>query len=91
LLIKKKMEKEMVTVTAQKDRQYGIVGGLDNSLEQESQNVICTHPGNNATCSQEGVITPTPSNCNGAEDETGRVDEDEEQIFGDPDTLQPPV
>ena len=33
--------------------------GFDNSLAQECQNVICTHPGNNATCSQEGVVTPT--------------------------------
>ena len=71
------------------------MSGFDNSLEQEAQNVICTHPGDNASCSQEGVITPTPtptptpSNCNGAEDETGRIDEDKEQIFGDPDTPQP--
>jgi hypothetical protein len=33
--------------------------------EQQGQNTICTHPGENATCTQEGVIvkpsTPTPT------------------------------
>jgi hypothetical protein len=30
--------------------------------DQECENLICTHPGNTATCSREGVVvTPTPS------------------------------
>lgn len=37
------------TATIQNDKQYGIVSGFDNMQEQESQNVICTHPG--AFCS----------------------------------------
>jgi hypothetical protein len=50
------------TVTIQKCKQDGAVSGFDNTAEQECQNVICTHPGDNATCSQEGVrSTPTPT------------------------------
>ena len=55
------------TVTIQKCKQRGSVSGFDNTAEQECENLICTHPGNNATCTQEGVIstptstsTPTP-------------------------------
>ena len=29
-------------------------------VEQNGQNVICTHPDNNVPCSQQRVITPTP-------------------------------
>jgi hypothetical protein len=52
------------TVTIQKCKQDGTVSGFDNTDEQECQNVICTHPGENATCTQEGVrsiSTPTPT------------------------------
>jgi hypothetical protein len=54
------------TITEQKCKQDGSVSGFDNTAEQECQNVICTHPGNNATCTQEGVrstptSTPTPT------------------------------
>jgi hypothetical protein len=45
------------TVTIQKCRQDGTESGFDNSLAQECQNVICTHPGDNATCSQEGAVS----------------------------------
>jgi hypothetical protein len=41
------------TVTIQACNQDGSVSGFDNTEEQECQNLICTHPGNNATCSQE--------------------------------------
>ena len=27
----------------------------DTAVKQECENLICTHPGNNATCTQEGV------------------------------------
>ena len=47
-------------VTIQKCKQDGAVSGFDNTAEQVCQNVICTHPGDNATCSQEGTPTPTP-------------------------------
>jgi hypothetical protein len=54
------------TATIQKCKQDGTVSGFDNTAEQECQNVICTHPGENATCTQEGVrstptSTPTPT------------------------------
>jgi hypothetical protein len=54
------------TITLQKCKQDGTVSGFDNTAEQECQNVICTHPGENATCAQEGVrstptSTPTPT------------------------------
>jgi hypothetical protein len=41
------------TVTAQINKQKGSVSGWDNDLEQEASNVICTHPGENATCTSE--------------------------------------
>jgi hypothetical protein len=50
------------TVTAQINGQKATQSGFDNVQEQEDQNTICTHPGENATCVQEGaaaVVTPT--------------------------------
>jgi hypothetical protein len=41
------------TVTAQINAQKGSVSGWDNTLDQEASNVICTHPGENATCTSE--------------------------------------
>ena len=49
------------TVTIEKCKQDGTVSGFDNTAEQECQNVICTHPGNNATCVQEGATTAAAS------------------------------
>jgi hypothetical protein len=49
------------TVTIQKCKQAAIQSGWDNDQEQECENLICTHPGENATCVQEGVVTPTPT------------------------------
>jgi hypothetical protein len=45
------------TVTIQKCKQAATESGFDNTEEQECQNLICTHPGENATCTQEGVTT----------------------------------
>jgi hypothetical protein len=47
------------TITIQKCKQAATQSGFDNNQEQECENLICTHPGENATCSQEGVVTPT--------------------------------
>ena len=47
------------TITIQKCKQAATQSGWDNNQGQECENLICTHPGNNATCSQEGVVTPT--------------------------------
>jgi hypothetical protein len=41
------------TVTIQEEKQKASVSGFDNDLEQEAQSVICTHPGENATCTSE--------------------------------------
>jgi hypothetical protein len=51
------------TITAQKDKQDGTASGFDNLQEQETQNVICTHPGENSTCTQESTIPLTCEQC----------------------------
>jgi hypothetical protein len=43
------------TLTVQAAKQHGIVSGFDNTLEQEAQNLICTHP--SSTCVSEGSET----------------------------------
>jgi hypothetical protein len=45
------------TVTIQKCKQAATSSGFDNTEEQECQNLICTHPGESATCSQEGAVS----------------------------------
>jgi hypothetical protein len=52
------------TITIQKCKQAATQSGWDNNQEQECANLICTHPGENATCVQKGVTsttTPTPT------------------------------
>jgi hypothetical protein len=56
------------TITIQKCKQAAIQSGWDNDQEQECENLICTHPGESATCTQEGAVatatataTPTPT------------------------------
>jgi hypothetical protein len=49
------------TVTDQAASQGAEESGFDVTQEQESQNVICTHPNDNASCSQEGITSvPIP-------------------------------
>jgi hypothetical protein len=50
---KKGHEENGNTDTAQIAKQKGSVSGFDNDLDQEALNVICTHPGENATCTSE--------------------------------------
>jgi hypothetical protein len=47
------------TVTIQKCKQVASESGFDNNQEQECENLICTHPGENATCVQEGAVAVT--------------------------------
>jgi hypothetical protein len=55
------------TVTIQKCKQDATQSGFDNNQAQECENLICTHPGDGATCSQERAaagnqttpVTPT--------------------------------
>jgi hypothetical protein len=50
------------TITIEKCKQASTESGFDNNQEQECANLICTHPGNNATCTQEGAAgTPIPT------------------------------
>jgi hypothetical protein len=47
------------TVTIEECKNRDSASGFDTAVDQECENLICTHPGENATCSQEGVVTPT--------------------------------
>jgi hypothetical protein len=47
------------TITIQKCKQAATQSGFDNDQEQECENLICTHPGENATCVQEGIAAAT--------------------------------
>ncbi len=53
------------TVTIEDCKNRGSASGFDTKTNQECENLICPHPGENATCTQEGVIstlpTPTPT------------------------------
>jgi hypothetical protein len=60
------------TVTIEDCKNRGSASGFDTVTNQECENLICTHPGENATCTQEGVratptstptTTPTPVCC----------------------------
>jgi hypothetical protein len=51
------------TVTIEECKNRGSASGFDTALDQECENLICTHPGENATCVQEGAAAlpiPTP-------------------------------
>jgi hypothetical protein len=48
------------TNTIQILKQKAKASGKFSKVEQNGQNMICTHPDNNVPCSQQGVITPTP-------------------------------
>ena len=43
------------TITALKCQNKGSASGFDTAVDQECENLICTHPGENATCTQEGA------------------------------------
>jgi hypothetical protein len=45
------------TVTVEECKNRGSASGFDTAVNQECENLICTHPGENATCSQEGAAT----------------------------------
>ena len=49
------------TITALKCKNKGSASGFDTTVNQECENLICTHPGNNATCvseQEQAVVTP---------------------------------
>jgi hypothetical protein len=41
------------TITALKCQNKGSASGFDSAVDQECENLICTHPGSNATCVSE--------------------------------------
>jgi hypothetical protein len=51
------------TVTIEECKNRGYASGFDTAVNQECENLICTHPGENATCTEEGVVvvSPTPT------------------------------
>jgi hypothetical protein len=47
------------TITVEKCKNKGSASGFDTTVNQECENLICTHPGNNATCvSEQAAVTP---------------------------------
>jgi hypothetical protein len=50
------------TVTALAAQNKGFASGFDTTTDQEAQNLICTHPGNNAACAQEGAVLEQQQN-----------------------------
>jgi hypothetical protein len=56
------------TVTGLGAQNRGFSSGFDSTTDQEAQNTICTHPGENAACTQEGAVAvaapqPTKKTC----------------------------
>jgi hypothetical protein len=56
------------TVTGLGAQNRGFSSGFDTTTDQEAQNTICTHPGENAACTQEGAVAvaapqPTKKTC----------------------------
>jgi hypothetical protein len=50
------------TITIQKCKQAATQSGFDNSQGQECENLICTHPSENAACVSEGRAAAVPTN-----------------------------
>ena len=48
------------TITVEKCKNKGSASGFDTTVNQECENLICTHPGNNATCVSENEAAVTP-------------------------------
>jgi len=58
------------TVTIEECKNKGSASGFDTAVDQECENLICTHPGNNAACVREvretgqvAVATPVGAAC----------------------------
>jgi hypothetical protein len=50
------------TVTIEECKNKESVSGFDTATMQECENLICTHPGENATCVQEGAAAVQQGN-----------------------------
>jgi hypothetical protein len=64
------------TITALKCQNKGYASGFDTTVNQECENLICTHPGNDATCIQEGSKALTSGNTTSGSGRDGGSDGD---------------
>jgi hypothetical protein len=48
------------TITIEKCKNKGSASGFDTTVNQECENLICTHPGSGATCVRENETPVTP-------------------------------
>ena len=64
------------TITALKCQNIGSASGFDTAVDQECENLICTHPGNDATCIQEGSKALTSGNTTSGSGRDGGSDGD---------------
>jgi hypothetical protein len=46
------------TITALKCQNKGSASGFDTAVDQECENLICTHPSSDGSCVSEGSATP---------------------------------
>src|SRR6188472_1845565 len=46
------------TITALKCQNIGSASGFDTAVDQECENLICTHPSSDGSCVSEGSATP---------------------------------
>src|SRR4051812_37800834 len=54
------------TVTIEECKNRGSASGFDTTVDQECENLICTHPASGATCvSEPGNVTPPPTPATG--------------------------
>ena len=49
------MKSQQVPLNPSECQNKGSASGFDTAVDQECENLICTHPGSNATCDTEGV------------------------------------
>jgi hypothetical protein len=69
------------TVTLQACKQDATESGFDNSLAQECQNVICTHPSAGAACVSESAVNKTVTSDPCADCFTTKLDVKEQTAF----------
>jgi|SRR5512132_1225719 hypothetical protein len=67
------------TITALKCQNIGSASGFDTAVDQECENLICTHPSSDGSCVSEGSatpkVTPPPPKDDGDEDKDPQHDD----------------
>ena len=67
------------TVTIEECKNKGSSSGFNTALDQECENLICTHPGDGATCVSENegaTISPVGNQTNGGGEDNNHEDND---------------